>query len=558
MIKKIRRTLHIGIATAVLSALLPILGGIVAPASVSAQNTPYKATSEVGQPDFTTSDLGTSQTMLNGPWGSDVAVDHVRHLLFTTDGFNNRIMVFQLTNSNTLPMAEGATYVLGQTGFNSGSAGLAHNQMTDPSGLVYDSAHDRLFAISGSGVYVYDLSNGISSGMAATYVLGQSGFGVGSCLSGQNGLCINNEFGALALDTANNLLFVTDNGNNRIMVFDVNPSSIQTGENATHVIGQTNFSSNITGTASRTNFKSTRSGLAFDAAHKILFVTDNGAERVLVFNLTNGITDGMAASNVLGQTNFTNNGAGTSASTLDSPYGLAYDSADNQLFVDDTNNDRILVFDLTNGNTDGMNASGVLGQPDFTTGTFYSSSSQTNSQGGYTANMYFDTTTHTLYFGSYYDSRVLAYSFVHMTGPSSLGAGTIGQSYSQTFTSIQSQGIVTYRVIGGSLPPGLNLDGSTGVISGTPTTPGSYNFEITAYDDNGAIGTFIHDPSFSITINANSLASLSGSNVKAPQTGFGAPASSGSLVTLTIIGAVFFTLAGVILFPHPDRKSHRY
>ncbi len=42
----------------------------------------------------------------------------------------------------------------------------------------------------------------------------------------------------------------------------------------------------------------------------------------------------------------------------------------------------------------------------------------------------------------------------------------------------------TYAVSSGSLPAGLTLDSTTGVISGQPTTPGTHGFDITA--SNGA------------------------------------------------------------------------
>ncbi len=39
---------------------------------------------------------------------------------------------------------------------------------------------------------------------------------------------------------------------------------------------------------------------------------------------------------------------------------------------------------------------------------------------------------------------------------------------------------LTFTVVSGTLPPGMTLNGSTGLISGTPTTAGTYNFTVRA------------------------------------------------------------------------------
>lgn len=45
--------------------------------------------------------------------------------------------------------------------------------------------------------------------------------------------------------------------------------------------------------------------------------------------------------------------------------------------------------------------------------------------------------------------------------------------------------LMTFDVVGGELPPGLTLDGVTGQISGFPTTPGEYVFQIRARQSQG-------------------------------------------------------------------------
>jgi hypothetical protein len=66
-------------------------------------------------------------------------------------------------------------------------------------------------------------------------------------------------------------------------------------------------------------------------------------------------------------------------------------------------------------------------------------------------------------------------------------ATTIGVAYSQTSTATGGASPYTFAVTSGSLPPGLSL-ASGGGLTGTPTTSGTYNFDVTATDANGCTG----------------------------------------------------------------------
>jgi MBG domain-containing protein/putative Ig domain-containing protein len=63
------------------------------------------------------------------------------------------------------------------------------------------------------------------------------------------------------------------------------------------------------------------------------------------------------------------------------------------------------------------------------------------------------------------------------------GSGTYGTGYSHSFTATGGTPI-RYSITGGSLPPGLGLNGRSGQISGTPTQAGSFG-PITVTTSNG-------------------------------------------------------------------------
>lgn len=54
--------------------------------------------------------------------------------------------------------------------------------------------------------------------------------------------------------------------------------------------------------------------------------------------------------------------------------------------------------------------------------------------------------------------------------------------YSQTLAASGGSGTYSWVITSGSKPPGLDLDKDTGILSGTPTAVGTYNFVVTATD----------------------------------------------------------------------------
>jgi len=65
------------------------------------------------------------------------------------------------------------------------------------------------------------------------------------------------------------------------------------------------------------------------------------------------------------------------------------------------------------------------------------------------------------------------------TSTAPTGTAVVGTPYTSTITASGTP-TATYTVTSGALPTGLTLNPTTGAITGTPTTPGSYTFTVTA------------------------------------------------------------------------------
>jgi len=70
-----------------------------------------------------------------------------------------------------------------------------------------------------------------------------------------------------------------------------------------------------------------------------------------------------------------------------------------------------------------------------------------------------------------------------------LPAGTLGQPYNQTLQAVGGTGARTWTISAGNLPQGLNLNQTTGVISGTPIVPGTSSFTVRVQDAAGQSDT---------------------------------------------------------------------
>lgn len=288
----------------------------------------------LGQPNLTSATLATTQAGMKAPKG--LVYDSVGQKLFVADSTNNRVLVFDVASVTN---GENAINVLGQANFTTATAATTQPGMSAPAGLTYDSTNKRLFVgdYSNNRVLVFDL-NTITNGENAINVLGKANFTTNTAATTQAGMS-----GPTGVSyDGSSKLFVADYTNNRVLVFDV--ASITNGENAINVLGQANFTTGTYSFVPSAANMYNPSGFAYDSTSKRLFVTNYSSHRVLVFDV-NAITNGENAVNVLGQANFTTANLATTRSGMWAPYGLTYDSANKRLFVSDSTNNRVLLFD---------------------------------------------------------------------------------------------------------------------------------------------------------------------------------------------------------------------
>ncbi len=264
-------------------------------------------------------------------------------------------------------------------------------------------------------------------GMPAEGVLGPTDFTTrpsaattDSQFNGPNGV---------AVDPLTGKLFVVDRGNHRVLRWSSVDAMVD-GAAAEAVLGQTDF---VTGTSglSATRFNNPI-GACVDAVGR-LWIGDFSNNRVLRFDDASNKATGAAADAVLGQPDFVTGSSGTTADKMGGPVGVFLD-ADGILWVSNFNNHRVLRFDDAANKPDGAAADGVLGQPDFTSGS--SSLSQT---GMANPNDVVVDASGNLYVSDYANRRVLRFDAAAIKANGAAADGVLGKPDFVTGGSMLSQ-----------------------------------------------------------------------------------------------------------------------
>lgn len=272
--------------------------------------------------------------------------------LYVADPGNNRILCFKnalVVGASTPPAA--ADMVIGQpdlftseTNYPLGNAQTpTQTGLNNPIGVVVDNNGNLYVADAGNGRVLrfpapFNNVPANETAPPANLVLGQSTFTTVIQTADANSM--NTPWGlALFAGGANatplaGALAVSDALFNRVLIFPKESGGdFVNGESATIVIGQPNFTSVIAGSG-QASFNSPH-GIASDTSDRF-YVADTGNNRIMEFiQAPENLSSGPTASNILTSGTF---------GGFNQPQGVAINSTTTELWVADTNNDRLLRF----------------------------------------------------------------------------------------------------------------------------------------------------------------------------------------------------------------------
>ncbi|HWA51881.1 MAG TPA: fibronectin type III domain-containing protein [Patescibacteria group bacterium] len=288
----------------------------------------------LGQPDFNSNSKNACACDTPGP-NTLVNVGNVYSTgtqLFVADQSNNRVLIW-----NTFPTHnfQAADVVVGQADFTS-TATTCNASTMYIADYVYVYGNKLLVADRNHSRILIWNSIPTVNGTPADIELGHSG-GLADCTgSSANASNFAIPEGILVY---NGKLFVVDHDYNRILVWNTFPT--QNNQPADYVIGQPDF----TTTSSGTSASEFSAPLQAYIDNNRLFVTEESNNRIVVFNsvpITNGGVADLVLGQPSFTSNSANEGEATSAYGFNKPRGiLVYN---NQLFVGDPINARVLIF----------------------------------------------------------------------------------------------------------------------------------------------------------------------------------------------------------------------
>ena len=294
--------------------------------------------------------------------------------LVVADTQNNRVLIW---NSIPAVMNQAPDVVIGQKDFTTATfpGTPTASSLRGPQGVWIQNGKLYVADTQNDRVLIYN-SIPTSNGASADVVLGQPNMTtwVQINIAAQNkSATAQNMLNPVSVTSDGTHLFVTDLGFNRVLIWNNLPSANQAAADVE--IGQPDMTSGfpnnayttvtVSGTTTKespvmctvSNGVDSNSNPTYPPLCEYtlsfpryalsdgtrLFVADGGNDRVLIYNSI-PTSDGAPADIVLGQTDFVSDAPTDGADTMDAPLSLAWDSQNQNLYVADTYNQRILVY----------------------------------------------------------------------------------------------------------------------------------------------------------------------------------------------------------------------
>ena len=309
-------------------------------------------------------------------------------LVFVADRENDRVLIFENVASGSFAAA---SWVLGQETLVSesqpdptrrGAVPPTASTLRAPADVAFDPATNRLFVsdtenhriLVWTELFFADAGRlALENGRAADFALGQPTVVEGRANRGQStpsALSLSSPSG-LSIDAGR--LAVADTGNHRVLVFSTLPEEGSVLPSA--VLGQIVFDAGAANAGATSPDATTLSAprdvlLSSDFTLPVgagaLFVADTGNHRVVVYAET-VLVSGGAASFAIGQPDKMSSTGALSASGLDTPLGVSADVLNSAVYVADSGNHRVMVYDGT-ALSDGV-AGQAIGQVDASGGS---------------------------------------------------------------------------------------------------------------------------------------------------------------------------------------------
>ena len=236
----------------------------------------------LGQSDMTSSSTGTSATLMSNQSG--VTTDGTR--LFVADQWNNRGLIWNtIPTSFTTGTAIPANIVLGEVNMTSSSTNPAP-AMYFPMGIATDGTRILIHDCGDNRVLIWNTiptSFSSGTGIYANIVLGQPDMSTYN--SGTSSTSLYSAVSAnyvSGVDVHGGKIYVSDQGNNRILIWNTIPTSFTTGTAipANIVLGQPNFTASSRSGVSSQSLNAPNQTFS-DGTR--LFITDSSYNRILVF-----------------------------------------------------------------------------------------------------------------------------------------------------------------------------------------------------------------------------------------------------------------------------------